>query len=64
MFKQYGIDLSRKTMGQWMIKSQLALQILYERLKEILLQQSVIQVDETILTVIGEAKSTCYMWLY
>jgi transposase len=64
MFRQYGIDLSRKTMAQWMIKSQLALQILYERLREILLQQSVIQADETTLKVIGEAKTTCYMWLY
>jgi hypothetical protein len=64
MFKQYGIDLSRKTMAQWMMKSQLALQILYERLGEILLQQSVIQADETTLKVIGEAKTTCYMWLY
>jgi len=64
MFKQYGIELSRKTMADWMIKSQLALQILYERLREILLQQSVIQADETTLKVIGEAKTTCYMWLY
>ena len=64
LFKQYGIELSRKTMADWMIKSQLALQILYERLREILLQQSVIQADETTLKVIGEAKSTCYMWLY
>ena len=46
MFKQYGIDLSRKTMAQWMIKSQLALQILYERLREILLQQTVLQADD------------------
>ena len=51
-------------MAQWMIKSQLALQILYERLWEILLQQSVIQADETTLTVIGVAETTCYMWLY
>ncbi|MBL4631350.1 MAG: IS66 family transposase [Paraglaciecola sp.] len=64
MFKQYGIELSRKTMADWMIKSQLALQILYERLREILLQQSVIQADETTLKVIGEAKTTCYMWLH
>jgi len=64
MFKPCGIDLNRKTMAQWMIKSQLALQILYERLREILLQQSVIQADETTLKVIGEAKTTCYMWLY
>jgi len=64
MFKQYGIELSRKTMAEWIIKSQLALQILYERLREILLQQAVIQADETTLKVIGEAKTTCYMWLY
>ncbi|WP_297822441.1 IS66 family transposase [uncultured Paraglaciecola sp.] len=64
LFKQYGIELSRKTMADWMIKSQLALQILYERLREILLQQSVIQADETTLKVIGEAKTTSYMWLY
>jgi transposase len=64
LFKQYGIDLSRKTMADWMIRSQLALQILYERLREILLQQSVIQADETTLKVIGETKNTCYMWLY
>jgi transposase len=64
MFKQYGIDLSRKTMAEWMIKSQLALQILYERLRETLLQQAVIQADETTLKVLGETKTTCYMWLY
>ena len=64
LFKQYGIELSRKTMADWMIKSQLALQVLYERLREILLQQSVIQADETTLKVIGETKTTCYMWLY
>jgi transposase len=64
LFKQYGINLSRQTMADWMIKSQLALQILYERLREILLQQAVIQADETTLNVLKEEKTTCYMWLY
>ena len=64
MFKQYGIDLSCKTMAQWMIQSQLALQRLYERPRVILLRQSVIQADETTLKVICETKNTCYMWLY
>ncbi|MDP5031269.1 MAG: IS66 family transposase [Paraglaciecola sp.] len=58
------MDLSRQTMADWMIKSQLALQILYERLREILLQQAVIQADETTLNVLKEEKTTCYMWLY
>jgi transposase len=64
LFKQYSIELSRKTMAEWVIKSQLVLQILFERLREILLQQSVIQADETTLKVVKEEKNTCYMWLY
>lgn len=64
MFKQYGIELSRKSMADWMIKCADSLQILYDRLRQTLLQQAVIMADETTLKVIGEDKSTCYMWLY
>ena len=64
MFKQYGIDLSRKTMADWMIRCSESLEILYNQLRHILLQQSVIQADETTLKVVNEDKSTCYMWLY
>jgi len=64
MFKQYGIELSRQTMSDWMIKCSAALQPLYDRLHTILLEQPVIQADETTLNVIKEARSNCYMWLY
>lgn len=64
LFKQYGIELSRKSMANWMLKSADILMVLYEQLKQILLQQSVIQADETTLKVVNEDKSTCYMWLY
>lgn len=64
MFKQYGIDLSRKTMADWMIRCSETLEVLYTLLRQILLQQSVIQADETTLKVVNEDKSTCYMWLY
>ncbi|AWX99279.1 transposase [Marinomonas primoryensis] len=64
MFKQYGIELSRQTMSDWMLKCSSALQPLYDRLHTILLEQSVIQADETTLNVIKEARSSCYMWLY
>ena len=64
MFKQYGIELSRQTMADWMIKCAHLLQPLYDRLHELILQQSVIQADETTLKVVKEDKSTCYMWLY
>lgn len=64
MFKQYGIELSRKTMAEWIIKTAKLLEPLYERLHQVLLKQPVIQADETTLKVVKEDKSTCYMWLY
>ena len=64
MFKQHGIELSRKTMADWMIKSSELLVPIYQRLKTIQLQQTVINADETPLKVIHEDKSRCYMWVY
>ena len=64
LFKQYGIELSRQTLSDWMQKCSTALQPLYDRLHTILLEQPVIQADETTLNVIKEARSSCYMWLY
>jgi transposase len=64
LFKQYGIELSRSTMADWMIKCSALFKPLIERLKAIQLEQPVIQADETTLKVINEDKSTCYMWLY
>lgn len=64
LFKQYGIELSRQTMADWMIKSSHLFKPLYARLQEILLQQSVIQADETPLKVIKEDNVKSYMWLY
>ena len=64
LFKQCGIQLSRKTMADWMMKSSDLFQPLYARLHQILLQQGVIQADETPLKVIKEDKVKSYMWLY
>ena len=64
MFKQYGIELSRKTMADWMIKSSELLTPIYQRLQTIQLQQTVINADETPLKVIQEDKNRCYMWVY
>lgn len=64
MFQQYGIDLSRQTMADWMVRCGALLEPLYQRLKAIQLQQAVIQADETPLKVIHEDKSQCYMWVY
>jgi transposase len=64
LFKQYGIALSRKTMANWMMKSGDLFKPLYAKLQEVLLQQGVIQADETTLNVINEDKIKSYMWLY
>ncbi len=64
MFQQYGIELSRKTLADWMIKCSALLEPLYQQLKAIQLQQPVIQADETPLKVIHEDKNRCYMWVY
>jgi len=64
MFKQYGIELSRKTMANWMMKSATLFEPLYALLQTILLQQNIIQADETTLKVIAEDKVKSYMWLY
>ena len=64
LFKQYGIELSRKTMADWMIKSSRLLQRIHQRLHEILLLQPVIHADETPMKVIHADKNQSYMWVY
>ena len=64
MFKQHGIDLNRKTMSEWMIKSSTLFKPIVDYLHQQLLKQPVIQADETTLKVIHENKNKCYMWVY
>jgi transposase len=63
-FKQHGIEINRKTMSEWMIKYATLFKPIIDILHKHLLQQSVVQADETALKVVKEDKSTCYMWLY
>lgn len=64
MFKQLGIELSRRTMSDWMLKSAKLFEPLYALLHQTLLQQAVIQADETTLKVINDSRSKSYMWVY
>lgn len=63
LFTQSGIELSRTTMARWVIQVSEKFKPLYAALKEHLLQQAVVQADETPLNVLKEDKQ-CYMWLY
>ena len=63
-----GVELSRQTMANWMIRGAALLNVIYDRLKVHLLRQDVLHADETPLQVLheeGRAPETLsYMWLY
>lgn len=68
-WKNQGIELSRQTMSNWMLKCvELYFEPLYEKLHENLLKRDVLHADETTIQVLKEfdkpASSKSYMWLY
>ena len=68
-WKQKGILLSRQTMSNWLLKASKGwLEPLYEKMRQKLLEHSVLHVDETVVQVLKEpgraAQSKSYMWLY
>ena len=64
MFRQFDIELNRKTLAEWMMRCGELLEPVVQRLRDRLLQQPVIQADETPLQVLKEDKHRCYMWVY
>lgn len=64
-----GIQLSRQTMANWLIRSaEDWLSPMYDLMKAQLLKEQVLHADETVLQVLSEpgrnAKTNSYMWLY
>jgi transposase len=64
-----GIRLSRQTMANWIVKcAEDWLEPIYERMKELLLKESVLHADETVVQVLHEpgkkANTNSYEWLY
>jgi len=64
LFRQYGIELSRKTMSQWMLYSAEQFEFLMVLLKKTLLAQDILFADETTLTVLDDERKKSYIWLY
>ena len=64
-FKMLGANLSRQTLSNWIMSSAAELQIVYDIMKEELLNRNYIQADETTLQVIDDSgrnsKSKKYM---
>jgi len=68
-WNRYGINLSRQTMSNWLIKAAFSwLEPIYDALKETLCLRKVLHADETTLQVLHEPEkppeSKSYMWLY
>jgi transposase len=68
-WKQNGIQLSRQTMSNWLIKASTDwLEPIYEEMQSRLCRHDVLHGDETVLQVLKEpgkpAQSKSYMWLY
>lgn len=64
VFKQLNIDLNRKTLSNWMIRSAAVLEPLVLRLKTQQLAQQVLHADETPVVVIADDNQKSYMWVY
>jgi transposase len=64
VFQQYGIELSRQTLANWMMKSFDYFEPFIRRLKIHLLDQKSIHADETTCQVLNEDRQQCYMWIY
>ena len=67
-FSRQGVNLSRQTMANWMIKSADVFKVLYDRMHEELITKDVVMADETTVQVLhepGRAPTTkSYMWVY
>lgn len=67
IFNRYKIDLHRQTMARWMITVGEKVEPLVKLLREELLSENYIHMDETVVQVLNEegkkAQSTSYMWV-
>jgi transposase len=67
-FERIGLSLSRQNLSNWILKSSELLDIIYQKMKDVLLSKDILHADETTVQVLKEsgkaAKSKSYMWLY
>jgi transposase len=67
-FERLGVELPRQVLSNWIIKGGEMLEVIYDRMRERLLELSILHADETTLQVLHEsgrpAQSKSYMWLY
>jgi len=66
--RRLGFELSRKVMSNWVIMGAELLEVIFNRMKALLLKRDLMAADETPLQVLHEegrkAQQKSYMWLY
>lgn len=67
MFARAGIELTRQTMGRWMVAVGEKIDCLIDLMREDLLRSHYVQMDETVVQVLNEegkkAETKSYMWV-
>lgn len=67
IFERLGLDLSRATLGSWMVKTGDLVEPLMERIREAIRDSDLVQCDETPFQVLKEpgkaAQSQSYLWV-
>ena len=67
MFARAGIELTRQTMGRWMVAVGERIDCLIELMRDDLLKSHYVQMDETVVQVLNEegkkAETKSYMWV-
>lgn len=67
-FDMLGVGLSRQTLSNWIIGAANEFEIVYDIMKEKLLESHYVQADETTVVVVdskgNDSKAKKYMWLY
>lgn len=67
LFARAGIELTRQTMGRWMVAVGEKIECLIELMREELLRSHYVQMDETVVQVLNEegkkAETKSYMWV-
>jgi transposase len=67
-FSRVGLNLSRQTLANWMIKSADLFKVLFDRMHQVLVSKDILMADETSVQVLQEpgkaATTKSYMWVY
>ena len=64
-FRRAGLHITRQNMANWVIKVyETWIKPLVVLLHVLMIQRDRLQADETVIRVLHEKKSRCYMWLY